>query len=154
MQSCQPLHLGHSLLHQRALHYTAMLMIISLHSAPPPPHPHRFLISCMHVGLQCTRNQLRVCLFHVCGVGCATANQCSCFKPADHSVQFPLLCVTSWREDFCFQSFQITMPKRKAETEHPDDRSCLKNAHQTFREEYIYRKASVHCMINAERPAC
>ena len=41
MQSCQPLCFGHSLLHSRALHYTATLMIISLCSpSPHTPNPH------------------------------------------------------------------------------------------------------------------
>ena len=38
--------------------------------------------------------------------------------------------------------------KVKAESELPGDKSCQKNAHQTFREEYMYRKVSVHCMIS------
>ena len=40
------------------------------------------------------------------------------------------------------------MPKRKDESELPGDKSCQKNAHQTLREEYMYRKVSVHCMIS------
>ena len=77
MQSCQPLRLGRSLLHLRELHYAATLMIISLLSPPEKI----FSISCMRVGLKCTN----MCLFCVCGVGCATASRCSCFKPADQS---------------------------------------------------------------------
>ena len=50
-------------------------------------------------------------------------------------------------DDFCFQSFQIAMPKQKAESELLGDKSRQKAAHQTFREEYMYRKVFVHCMI-------
>ena len=81
-QSCQPLCFGHSLLPLRALHYTATLMIISLRW-PPKNKNKIFLISCMCVGIKHASNQLCVCLFCVCSVGCATANRCACFKPAD-----------------------------------------------------------------------
>ena len=85
-------------------------MIISLHSSPRKTKKI-FSILCMHVGIKCTSNRLCVCPFRLCGVGCATANWHSRFKPADQlycPVQFPLSCVTSWWDDFCFQSFQIT----------------------------------------------
>ena len=43
-------------------------------------------------------------------------------------VQCLLLCFTSWWDDFLFQSFQIAMPKREAESELLGDESCQKNA--------------------------
>ena len=73
------------------------LMIISLHSSSRKTF-FFFSILCMHVGIKCTSNRLCVCPFRLCGVGCATANWHSRFKPADQlycPVQFPLSCVTS-----------------------------------------------------------
>ena len=52
------------------------------------------------------------------------------------SVPALMLCVTSWW-DFRFQSLQIAMPKREAESELPGDKSRQKKrAHQNFWEEY------------------
>ena len=44
-----------------------------------------FSISCVRVGIKCTSNRLCMCLFCLSGVGCATANWRSRFKPADQS---------------------------------------------------------------------
>ena len=91
----------------------------------------------MRVDIKCASDWLCVCLSCLCGVGCATASWHSCFKPADQSylVQFPLLCVTSWQDDFLFQSFQIAMPKQKLKA-NSHDKSHQNITHQTFREEY------------------
>ena len=50
IQSCQPLCFGRSLLHPRALHYAATLMVISLRS-PSEFIFSFFLIPCVHVGI-------------------------------------------------------------------------------------------------------
>ena len=57
-----------------------------------------------------------------------------------HSIRFNAcsLHVTSWPDDFHFQSFQIGMPKQKAESELPGSKSCPKATRQNFQEEYNY----------------
>lgn len=65
------------------------------------------------------------------------------FKPADQlqcSVGFLLLCVTSWRDYFCFSHF-----KRPHWSKLPGDKSHQKSTRQTWQEEYVYRKVPVHC---------
>ena len=62
IQSCQPLCFGRSLLHPRALHYAATLMVISL-SSPSEKNNTLFLIPCIRVGIKFASNQLWVCLF-------------------------------------------------------------------------------------------
>ena len=108
IQSCQPLCLcfGHSLLHPRTLHYAAVLLIISLRSPPQKHFKNIFNLMCVWAST-------------------APATSCECaffvyvvlvvpywhphFKPADQlqcSVGFLLLCVSSWRDYFCFSHFK------------------------------------------------
>ena len=90
------LHLNNLLLSRAANHYvlavvcyaqrrcTTLLRSWSYHYTHPPKNFFfKFLISCVCVGIRHASNQLCVCLFCVCSVGCATANQRARFKPAD-----------------------------------------------------------------------
>ena len=61
-QSCQPLRFGRSLLRPRALHYAAMLMIISLRS-PSDLKKKTLSIPCVRVGIKFASNRLCMCLF-------------------------------------------------------------------------------------------
>lgn len=110
-------------------HSTMLLCSWSYYSALPP-EKHFFNIFNL------------VCVW----VSIAPATSCECaffvyvvlvvpywrphFKPADHlqcSVQFPLLCVTSWRDYFRFSNF-----KWPYWSELPGDKSHQKSTHQTL----------------------
>ena len=138
-QSCQPLHFGRSWLRLRALHYAAVLLIISLRSPPQKHFKNIFNLMCVWAST-------------------APATSCECaffvyvvlvvpywhphFKPADQlqcSVGFLLLCVCSWRDYFCFSHF-----KRPHWSKLPGDKSHQKSTRQTWQEEYVYRKVPVH----------
>ena len=101
------------------------------------------------------RQQLVVCVpFCVWDVGCATASRCLHFSQLTNcSVQYGL-CVTSWRDDFRFQSFQIAIPKREAESELPVDESHQKKKLKKIPGRALYSTVSVRCTVNAERQAC
>ena len=137
MQSCQPLRFGRSLLRLRALRYAATLMIISLCS--PSEKQKLFIFDLMRsCGHQIRQQPVVRVPFCVWGVGCATANRRSRFNHlTNHSVQFKIrFYASSWRGDFCFQSFQIAISKWEAESELLGDGSRQKTAHQNFLEEY------------------
>ena len=138
-------------------HCSTLLCLWSYHYALSPKNKRVFFFgsrACMWAsnvpatGCMCA-------FFHVCGVGCAPGNQRSRFKPADqlcHSVQFPLLCIAAWWDSFCFQSFQIAVLKRKAESSWVIN--LIQKMHTKLSRKNRYRKVSVHCMINAERWTC
>ena len=97
-----------------------MLLTLMMKSLHPPPKKTKKTnsIPCMRVGIKYTSNGLPLCLFCVCGVDCVPAIQRLPFKPAYQSlclVQFLLLCITSWQNNFHFQSLWIAMLKQKAE---------------------------------------
>ena len=60
---------------------TALLRLWSYHYGLPQKNKNKlFSISCVHVGIKFASNRLRVCLFSVWYVGCATANRRLCFN--------------------------------------------------------------------------
>ena len=92
-----------------------------------------------------------MCLFCVWDVGCATANQRSRFNQLTScSVQFssPLLCITSWQDNFRFQLFQIAMPN-----ELPGDESCQKKLHTKVSWKIIIQKSFCALYIQCRAPS-
>ena len=71
-------------------HCTTLLCSWSYHYAVPQKNIYfLFFIPCVHVGIKFTGNWLRICLFCVWGVGCATANQHSHFNQlTSRSIRF------------------------------------------------------------------
>ena len=71
-------------------HCTMLLCSWSYHYAVPQKNKRcLFLIPCVRVGIKFISNWLRICLFCVWGVGCATANQHSHFNQlTSRSIQF------------------------------------------------------------------
>ena len=93
-QNSQPLCFGRSLLCPRALHYDHITM-------PPDPPP-----------LPVPKNNNKNCLFST------TCVHQMCQQLVAHvPFLWCWLCLTSWWDDFCFQSFQIVLPKLKASSQ-------------------------------------
>ena len=144
-QSCQLLRFGRSWLR------TILLCSWSYYSALPPKNIFLYFQSLVCVWASNAPATSCECAFFV-HVVLVVPYWHPHFKPADQlqcSVQFPLLCITSWRDNFCFIHF-----KWPYWSELPGDKSHQKTTHQTLQEEYVYRKVSVHCTTSAEHPAC
>ena len=109
-QSCQPLHFGHSFLHPRALHYAATIMIVSLRS----PSEILFILDPLHACGHQMRQQPVACAFFVSEMLVVPQPISIRVLTSWPVVAFssPLLCVTSWQDNFRFQSFQMAVPKQ------------------------------------------
>ena len=135
----------------RALHYTATLIVISLLSPSEKPkivyfRSHAFVWASNSPATGCVSEMLVVP--QPIGVRVLTSWPIVAFG------SIPALMHHFWWDNFHFQSFQIAMPKREAESELPGDESHQEKRTPKFSGRVRYRTGSVHCTINAERQAC
>ena len=146
-QSCQPLHFGHSFLHPRALHYAATIMIVSLRS----PSEILFILDPLHACGHQMRQQPVACAFFVSEMLVVPQPISIRVLTSWPVVAFssPLLCVTSWQDNFRFQSFQMAVPKQAPGWWV----LSKKTAHQSFLEDCYTEKfmCIVHSTQSAKR---
>ena len=136
-------------------HYTATLKIISLHS-PPQKTKIVYFRSCARVWASNVPVTGCTCLFFVSVVLVVP-------QPVDIRVLNQLTSCSVWFNSRSYVSLPGEMtpvfnhfksPCRSEKRKASSQVISQKNTHQTFREEYIYRKVSVHCTVSAEHPAC